>query len=98
MYRASVRATWSKVLWSSLRTITRHESPRPLPGDPIRGSSIVWPVIMRQDNAQPYNCEHERRSSPAAGAARPALDDAHLRRAFDGEGFQRAVSGQSREG
>jgi hypothetical protein len=24
-----------------LRTITLHESPKPLPGDPIRGSSLV---------------------------------------------------------
>ena len=49
----------------------------------------------------PYNWEHERRSTPpatAAGAARPALDDAHLRRALDGEGLERALPGQPREG
>src|SRR5215217_4646069 len=39
--RASVSATWSNVLWSSLRTITRQLSPSPEPGPPVRGSSIV---------------------------------------------------------
>src|SRR3954465_4965034 len=39
--RASESATWSKVLWSSLRTITRQLSPSPEPGPPVRGSSIV---------------------------------------------------------
>src|SRR3954471_20270288 len=43
--RASVCATWSKVLWSSLRTMTRQAPPRPLPGSPVRGSSMVW--LMR---------------------------------------------------
>ena len=32
MKRASVRATWSNVLWSSLRTITRQAPPRRQPG------------------------------------------------------------------
>src|SRR5215210_7242578 len=41
MVRASESATWSKVLWSSLRTITRQLSPSPEPGPPVRGSSIV---------------------------------------------------------
>src|SRR6478672_7583150 len=41
MKRASVRATCSNVLWSSLRTITLHEPPRPLPGAPARGTSTV---------------------------------------------------------
>src|SRR5215211_678688 len=39
--RASESATWSNVLWSSLRTITRQLSPSPEPGPPVRGSSIV---------------------------------------------------------
>src|SRR5215218_6874031 len=39
--RASDIATWSNVLWSSLRTITRQLSPSPEPGPPVRGSSIV---------------------------------------------------------
>ena len=38
---ASVRATWSKVLWSSLRTITCQLPPRPDPGPPVRGRSSV---------------------------------------------------------
>src|SRR3954469_21279331 len=41
MVRASDCATWSKVLWSSLRTITRQLSPSPEPGPPVRGSSVV---------------------------------------------------------
>ena len=35
-------ATCSKVLWSSLRTITRQLPPRPRPGPALRGFSIVW--------------------------------------------------------
>src|SRR3954451_9833794 len=46
MVRASDCATWSNVLWSSLRTITRQLSPSPEPGPPVRGSSIVS-VIAR---------------------------------------------------
>src|SRR4051794_9791659 len=42
MNRASVRATWSKVLWSSLRTMTRHAPPRPVSGPAVRGSSTGW--------------------------------------------------------
>ena len=38
----AIGTTWSKVLWSSLRTITRHSPPRPLPGPSTRGSSTVW--------------------------------------------------------
>src|ERR1039457_752831 len=86
MKRARVRATWSKVLWVSLRTITRQDPPRSLPGPPVRGSSIVWPVIMRQDNAQPYNCLYGHRSLPAPARARAAVDDAHLRGPLHGEG------------
>src|SRR5271168_5607891 len=41
MKRASVRATWSKVLWSSLRTITRHPPSIPVCGPPVFGSSMV---------------------------------------------------------
>src|SRR3954465_7081383 len=42
MQRARVNATWSNVLWSSLRTITRQSPPRSLPGPWTRGSSTVW--------------------------------------------------------
>src|SRR3954453_8383579 len=42
---ARVAATWSKVLWLSLRTITRQLPPRPEPGPAVRGRSIV-PVDM----------------------------------------------------
>src|SRR5271167_4152585 len=52
MNRESVRATWSNVLWSSLRTITFHASPEPLPGGPTRGASTVWLDITRQDRDQ----------------------------------------------
>jgi hypothetical protein len=41
MKRASVPATCSKVLWSSLHTITFQGPPSPLPGVPVRGISIV---------------------------------------------------------
>src|ERR671927_152677 len=44
-YLSSVCATWSNVLWSSLRTITRHSPPTPLPGSRVRGSSIVCPTL-----------------------------------------------------
>src|SRR3954447_770292 len=39
--RASVSATWSKVLWLSLRTITRQSPPKPEPGPSVRGLSTV---------------------------------------------------------
>src|SRR6186997_2188947 len=45
MQRASVKATWSNVLWSSLRTITRQSPPRSLPGPWTRGSSTVWDMV-----------------------------------------------------
>src|SRR3954466_10731447 len=41
MVRARVFATWSKVLWSSLRTITRQGPPSPLSGPAARGRSMV---------------------------------------------------------
>src|ERR1700730_4275407 len=49
MNLASVRATWSKVLWSSLRTMTRQEPSIPVPGPPTRGNSMVWGGIPRQN-------------------------------------------------
>src|SRR3954449_2208412 len=39
--RASVPATCSNVLWSSLRTITRQAPPSALSGPEVRGSSMV---------------------------------------------------------
>src|SRR3954447_15787977 len=53
--RASVWATWSDVLWSSLRTITRHSPPRPLPGPSTRGSSTVWLTAFRLSVPAPEN-------------------------------------------
>src|ERR1700738_4803321 len=47
MNRASVRATWSNVLWLSLRTITRQLSSRPVPGPLVRGSSTVGVIAAR---------------------------------------------------
>ena len=41
MNRASVRATCSKVLWSSLQTITLQPPPRPSPGLRVPGLSSV---------------------------------------------------------
>src|SRR5690349_13322302 len=41
---ASVSATWSKVLWLSLRTTTLHSPPSPLAGPPTRGSSTVCDI------------------------------------------------------
>jgi hypothetical protein len=46
-----VWATWSKVLWLSLRTITRQFPPRPESGPAVRGRSTVEvdiALIMRQ--------------------------------------------------
>src|SRR5680860_788369 len=47
---ARVSATWSKVLWLSLRTITRQAPPRPESGPASRGFSIVVDIaaIMRR--------------------------------------------------
>src|SRR5919108_5134994 len=56
--RASVWATWSKVLWSSLRTITRHSPPRPLPGPSIRGSSTVSLTALRLAISPPQDSEN----------------------------------------
>src|ERR1700716_971329 len=99
MKRASVRATWSKVLWSSLRTITLQAPPRPLPGPLVRGFSSVW-LTPQQDRGRFSTVQllHERRSVPAAARARRALDDADVCRALDGEGVQRALSAQPAEG
>src|SRR5689334_2292009 len=41
MTRARQTATWSNVLWSSLRTMTRQSPPWPVPGPSTRGRSIV---------------------------------------------------------
>src|SRR5918992_1006523 len=41
MTRARVSATWSKVLWLSLRTMTIQLPPRPDPGSALRGLSTV---------------------------------------------------------
>src|SRR6201986_213734 len=99
MKRASVRATCSTGLWLSLRTIPLQEPPRPLPGPPTRGSSIVSVTDERiKRAAQPYNCSYEQREVTAGARARPAVDDAHVRRALDGEGVERALSAQSGEG
>src|SRR5271165_6419711 len=65
MNRASVRATWSKVLWSSLRTITFQEPPKPLPGPSMRGSSTVSLTRQRiSTTARPYNCGMSDDPSP----------------------------------
>src|SRR5215210_9324151 len=65
MQRESVRATWSNVLWSSLRTITRQLPPRPEPGPLVRGFSIVWLMRARVPSARPDS---------AAVLVRPALE------------------------
>src|SRR3954468_22541835 len=44
MKRARVKATWSKVLWSSLRTMTRQAPPSPLSGPAVRGRSMVCDI------------------------------------------------------
>src|SRR3954447_9562343 len=46
MVRDSVYATWSNVLWSSLRTITRHAPPSPLSGPATRGRSMVCGIPL----------------------------------------------------
>src|ERR1019366_3684926 len=51
MNRASVSATWSNVLWSSLRTTTLHGPPSPLPGPPRRGSSTVCDIGAQHSDA-----------------------------------------------
>src|SRR3954447_16265284 len=64
--RASVWATWSDVLWSSLRTITRHSPPRPLPGPSTRGSSTVWLTRPRLSVPPPENGERDHGCSDRA--------------------------------
>src|SRR3954471_11188782 len=59
MLRASVCATWSNVLWSSLRTITRHSPPSPLPGPSTRGSSTVWLTGLRLAVPAPQDGEND---------------------------------------
>src|SRR3954454_24068177 len=61
----SVRATWSNVLWSSLRTITRQCPPSPLPGPAVRGRSMVWAMparipVVRRDANRPRGALHSR--------------------------------------
>src|SRR3954452_20266731 len=68
MKRARVRATWSKVLWSSLRTITRQLPPTPLPGPEVRGRSMVRPVILAEGSPSLW-----RRGLPGP-LAMPALE------------------------
>src|SRR4051794_28162892 len=46
MVRASVSATWSNVLWSSLRTITRQAPPSPLSGPATSGRSMVSGISL----------------------------------------------------
>ena len=58
---ARVAATCSKVLWLSLRTITRHSPPRPEPGPEVRGRSSVPVAIAR----------HYASHQPAAGQPLP---------------------------
>src|SRR4051794_39022282 len=53
MVRASVCATWSNVLWSSLRTITRHAPPSPLSGPATRGRSMVCGIPLVVARAVP---------------------------------------------
>src|SRR4051794_15756206 len=92
MVRASESATWSKVLWSSLRTITRQLSPSPEPGPPVRGSSIVsvievsgYPPRLREIPVQPEKELVERggledrvggRAGALAGPGGVGLDEA----------------------
>src|SRR5213082_2691329 len=84
MKRASVLATCSKVLWLSLRTITRQASPRPPPGGRVLGSSTVRLTRDRiKPAARPYNHAHEQYPVSAAARARPSVDDAHVRRPLD---------------
>src|SRR5215207_4331528 len=63
MKRARQRATWSNVLWSSLRTITRHSPPRPLPGPSTRGSSTVWLTAPRLAVPQPSHGREDRQQA-----------------------------------
>ena len=51
--RESVWATPSKVLWLSLRTITRQWAPRRFPGSPTRGSSIVSDIGAEDSHSRP---------------------------------------------
>src|SRR5215217_9420577 len=90
--RASESATWSNVLWSSLRTITRQLSPSPEPGPPVRGSSIVsvigcsgYPPRLREIPVQAEVELVERRgledrvggrARPLAGPRRVGRDEA----------------------
>ena len=57
---------------------------------PIRSRSVP-------ERASTIRCDEPDARSPAAGA-RPAVDDAHVRRAFDGAQVQRAVPLEPRQG
>src|SRR6202167_4952914 len=87
MNRARVRATWSKVLWSSLRTITRQAPPRPVPGPPVRGFSSVWLIDVRiKPAARPYNWCMSGDHSPRL----PAPDRPWMMRTYAGHSTAKA--------
>src|SRR5919202_1193654 len=92
--RASVWATWANVLWSSLRTITRHSPPRALPGPSMRGSSTVSDTVRRLAVSPPDHTGHEgcERPDPAQdlGVAQALQED----RADDLPDRQRALLGR----
>ena len=77
--RARVWATCSKVLWLSLRTITRQFPPRPEPGPASRGRSTVVVDIARhyashqQAAGQPLPLSAWNRRSAGTGGARGLL-------------------------
>src|SRR6185312_5514166 len=76
MVPASVCATWSNVLWSSLRTITRQLPPRPVPGPPVRGSSMVWLTARTIARSRPCGLPFGL-LAPVALEPRPLLRRGH---------------------
>src|SRR6266702_704839 len=77
---ARVRATCSKVLWSSFRTITIQPPSRSSPGRPVRGRSTVSvagltaAALLRGGDAEPDVVDAAER----ADAARPVRPDEDL--------------------
>src|SRR3954469_6942735 len=96
--RASVCATWSNVLWSSLRTITRHSPPSPLPGPSTRGSSTVWLTGLRLAVPAPQDGENDGHGCRDRAKDLGVLQARDEHRADDLADGQRALLGGRRGG
>ena len=86
-WRASAWATWSKVLWSSLRTMTRQCPPRAPSGPAMRGSSMVCDMApgYRPDRGSGAGADEAgaagRRTTAREAESRSGVQSARMSRA-----------------